>query len=472
MKSRTSRRLRPSFERLEDRWTPAGNVTAVFTAATATLTLTGDALANGVDVSAGAGGLGSFGVTGVVDGTATTVNNSAATLTFNGVKNLVINLNGGNDSLQFGITTAGTIIVQGNLTINTGTGNDTILTAGAGVPLDVFGALSITNGAGNATTILTDVNVVGAVTINHSAGGNEFFAVTASTTTYNSFGSFTYTGGTGFDFIDVVDTNVNGNVTVNCGAGTVLGQGAFVTFFPNNFSTNAQTIKGNLSITNTSGTFFDTVDDTNVNGNVNISAGNGGNDTIQFQAEPLITTITPVVKGNVTMTCTGNTPTVNVGHNTLFTDVSFVIQGGLTISLGSSSGQDSVTLNDLASVGNSSLTGGISITTGSGTDIVQIDTVGNGSTFNGNLTINTGAGNDTVRMNGAGASPTFFFGTVNVNQGAGSDSLELGLTGPINFFKAAKFVGGATGDVNNTINEVFLNTAGGPVVPTLVNYHP
>src|SRR6516165_12781427 len=102
--NRRSLKFQPTFESLEGRLTPAGNVTAVFTAATATLTLTGDALANGVDVSAGAGGLGSFGITGVVDGTATTVNNQATTQTFNGVKNLVINLGGGNDSLQFGVT--------------------------------------------------------------------------------------------------------------------------------------------------------------------------------------------------------------------------------------------------------------------------------------------------------------------------------------------------------------------------------
>jgi hypothetical protein len=469
MKPRSSYRTRPSFDRLEDRLTPAGNVTAVFTAATATLTLTGDAFANGVDVSAGAGGLGSFGVTGVTDGTATSVNGSAATQTFNGVKNLVINLNGGNDSLQFGILTAGTIIVQGNLTINTGTGNDTIFTAGAGNFLDVFGNLSLTNGAGNALTILTDINVVGSSKFNHTAGGNTSLTINASGATADSFSSLSLTNGTGNPVIIISDTNFSSNVTLNTGT-TSLVNGSDVVVVEAVNSTSLLKIVGSLSITGTiqSGAGFYDLQDYNVNGNVAMTQSGGGLNNIAEIEDAFTLAASPVLKGNVSVTQGGENPLVNIGGGN-----PFVINGGLTVNQSSGKGNGIVELNSLASVGNTSLTGGISVRQGNGTFDLEIDNIGTGSNFNGNLSITQGSGNDTIRINGGGTNPTFFFGTVNANQGAGNDSLELGNTGPVNFFKAATFSGGsAVNDINNTILETFANVVGGPVVPVLIHYHP
>jgi hypothetical protein len=463
-------KFRPVFDRLEERCTPAGNVTAVFTAATATLTLTGDALANGVDISVGSGGLSSFGVTGVVDGTATTVNNQATTQTFNGVKNLVINLGGGNDSLQFGVTTAGTIIVQGNLTINTGTGNDTILTGGGANFLDVFGALSVTNGAGNSSTTLTNINVVGAAKLNHTAGGTTSLFISTGGTTANSLSSLSVTNGTGNTDIFVIDTNVSGNVTLNTGA-TPLVNGMDQVVFEAGNSTNLLKIGGSLSINGTiqSGEGIYDLQDYNVNGNVTMTQGGGGNLNL-IEVEDLFSIAqSPVIKGNVSLTQGGSNPITDIGGG----GNAFVIQGGLTVNQSSGKGAGFAQLDDLASVGNTSLTGGITVKQGNGNFTLAIDNTGSGSTFNGNVSITQGSGNDLLQVNGFGNSPTFFFGTVNANQGSGNDTLQLGLNGPVNFFKSATFSGGsAANDINNLIQEVFANTTGGPVVPTLIHYHP
>jgi hypothetical protein len=467
MRTRNVSKFRPSFETLEGRLTPAGNVTAVFTAATATLTLTGDALANGVDISAGAGGIGSFGVTGLAVGTATTVNSTAGTKTFNGVKNIVVNLGNGSDILLFGTVTAGTIIVQGNLTVNMGTGNDVILTAGGGNFLDVFGNLGVTFGAGNPVAVLTDVNVVGSATINQTTGGNAVIQVLTSGAIDNSFKNLTVTLGTGNDVVQVSDTNFSSNVTINTGASGLVNGGTVVQILAQN-SANLLKIGGSLSVTTTSGGNVFQVQDYSVGGNMSLNAG-PGQDVIQYDVGSN-TGQSPTVKGNASFVAGGGS-VVQLG----LSGVAAVINGGLSIntSSGSQSLGSVVQIQSLAAVGNTSLTGGISITTGGGADVVQIDPAGTGSNFNGAVKINTGGGNDVLQIDGGGTSQTNFFSTVNADEGAGNDTLTLGNTGPVAFFKTATFTGGsAANDVNNTIVEIFANTVAGPVVPTLTHYHP
>ena len=465
------RTVRPSFDRLEDRWVPAGNVTVSIVtvvmagASVRTLVLSGDNLTNGIDISQTA--VNQYTVTGIDLNGATSVNGTPdGSFVASNIGRISVSLLAGDDSLQFGIHSPGTITLAGNLNINMGAGNDTITTAGGGTPLNV-GNLAVVNGAGNCSTTLTDIKVGGAASFNHTAGGDETLLVSSSTATENSFASFTYTGGTGDDSIDVKDSNVNGNVSVSMGAGNVAGQGGHFGFFSTNGSTNLQLIKGSLTITNSSGTFDDDIDDTSVNGNVSIRAGTGSSNVLQWETNPDIVA-SPVVKGHMTLTSAGDSPTVLIAGS----NQSVSILGGLTISLGSSTGQALVRLNGLTTVGNLSSTGGIGITTGSGDDIVLIDSVDAGSTFHGAVSINTGLGNDSIQINGAGTAATNFLVGITVNQGAGDDSLELGNTGPVKFFKAATFRGGATGDVNNTVLEVLANISGGSVTPTLTNYHP
>src|SRR5262245_66613857 len=92
---RANRRYQPTFDRLEDRWTPAGNVTASLSFGT--LTLTGDALSNSIDISQT--GFESYEITGF----ATTITRGGVVtpagtpVTISGVANIVANLGGGAD---------------------------------------------------------------------------------------------------------------------------------------------------------------------------------------------------------------------------------------------------------------------------------------------------------------------------------------------------------------------------------------
>ncbi len=114
------------------------NVIATYAAATKTLTLTGDTLANSLTVSLQAG------VLSVVGANGTTINNTTSFSTpFSGTLVVTANLNDGNDAISFiGIASSATNVTLGNgndqaaftlcnigiLTIDGGTGADTVLT--------------------------------------------------------------------------------------------------------------------------------------------------------------------------------------------------------------------------------------------------------------------------------------------------------------------------------------------------------
>src|SRR5262245_6466395 len=91
---RKTRSMRLRFEALERRSMLAGDVDA--TQEGDTLFLTGDDQNNFVILE----GTGTAGQVTVVGADATTVNGSAAVLTFSGVENIIVDLNAGNDTLQ------------------------------------------------------------------------------------------------------------------------------------------------------------------------------------------------------------------------------------------------------------------------------------------------------------------------------------------------------------------------------------
>src|SRR5262245_17090815 len=105
--SRNTLKFRPSFDRLEDRWTPAGNVTASLSLGT--LTLTGDVFANNIDISQT--GFKQYQITG----NATTVTFGGVTtaagtpVTISNVTNIIANMNAGDDTVTFGQLTPGAI---------------------------------------------------------------------------------------------------------------------------------------------------------------------------------------------------------------------------------------------------------------------------------------------------------------------------------------------------------------------------
>ena len=459
----THRSFRPTFDHLEERRVLDGNVAAFVSSGV--LVLIGDAAANGLDISQT--GFKQFTLTGLTTTSATNINGVAnGTFVASNVSSLNVNLSGGDDSLSFGVVTAAPMTFAGNASINMGTGNNFVGTAG-GKFLSIFGNLSISNGAGACQTDLTDVNVGGAATLNHLAGGGSNLRIDTSGATPNSFRSLSVVNGVGDDDVRIVDTNFSSSVSIANGVDTLTG-GDDV-FISEQAAGALLTIGGNLSIaSSTIGQATIRVNDYNINGNLSINTGNGGHNNFVGFYDSSTTHLIPTIRGNVSITTAG---TGNVEIDVADGGTPLAILGGLTVNASAATGSVIVHEGSLATVGNASATGGIHITTGAGRDDVEIDESGSGSTFNGALFISTGTGDDTVAFNDNAGSATFLFAAVSVNEGAGNDSLQLGIDGPVNFFKTATFSGGAT-DVDNTFSEVLANVGGGVVLPTLIHYHP
>src|SRR5262245_8210207 len=107
---------RPSLEALEDRWNPAGTVTGSF--ANGTWTLIGDAQANDIRINP-TGVLDQFTVTGLNDTAVAGVTNPS------NVKNIVLRLRGGDDSVEVNNTLA-LVRLLGNLQVFGGSGANTV----------------------------------------------------------------------------------------------------------------------------------------------------------------------------------------------------------------------------------------------------------------------------------------------------------------------------------------------------------
>ncbi len=130
MLSRRSLRRRPSLEALEARHALAGNVIAVLTEGT--LTILGDEQSNGVniiyDVATKQHRIGGTDA----GGSATTINGAATPAAFSGVKHVQVRLGVGDDKLDFGAADQVYTAIGKKLTIEMGSGNDTVELGRAG----------------------------------------------------------------------------------------------------------------------------------------------------------------------------------------------------------------------------------------------------------------------------------------------------------------------------------------------------
>jgi hypothetical protein len=457
---------RPVVELLEDRLTPSGNVTAAVVAGS--LTITGDAQANGITLSQPAANQ----ITITPDAT-TSVNGKAAgtavTLT-NVTRSITVNLHGGDDSLTFN-QSAGNITVHGNLAISNGNGNTTVTTKTAGTAntIKVTGNFSEFLGNGTEFSLFDQFTVGGNMTFDHANGdatvilgvdpanlGKFFDSVGGSLIVLNTNASGQ--AATGNDFNALEEVNVGGNVLVNMGfGGTNSSAENWTSFGTEAGGTNLVQVGGNMVINSLTGSltlgdffgFGEEVVNTTVEGDVTMNLGSGSGSTAVFGGST--SAVNPTAR-SVTIIGTGNSEGAVVSNGTVQKNLNVALMGG---------GNDTVTLDSLT-VGATT-----NITTGSGADTVSIDDSGSqGSSFGGAFTLNTGAGNDTVAINsGTGTGLTKFFSAVSANLGAGNDSLTLATSGKVDFFGAATFDGG-TG--TNTAN---VNHANIPVnQPTLKHF--
>jgi large repetitive protein len=159
---RATRRL--FVESLESRRVLAGNVSAALSGYH--LLITGDNLANEIDIAAHATIPGRVVVTPAAG---TTLNNLTLPLTFPSFGDIRITMNGGDDNVDF-LGDAGEITdtIPGSLVVNNGEGNNTFTLS----DYNIGNALSITSGAGVDNIALTNNTIARDVTIynGHATG--------------------------------------------------------------------------------------------------------------------------------------------------------------------------------------------------------------------------------------------------------------------------------------------------------------
>jgi hypothetical protein len=442
MKKRSPRSFRPLLENLEDRLTPAGNVTSSLVAGN--LTLTGDALANSITISEPT----LNGPLVVTPNGTTTLDGHSAAESFTVTGNLTIQLGAGNDSISFDLG-PNPITVPGTLSVNYGSSSGDKLTHtinGGGNAFTVGQNLAITYGAGAVTTALDNLQVgsnsvphSGNVTITHGPGNsNTTFDSGLAGLFANILGnlSVTNTSGVADNFLN--DTNVGGNVSFNngrAGAGNAAGD----TQIFNTVNTTTQaTIGGNVAISNVNGNSDDVdgdfISDVSIGGNVTIKLGTGN-----FNAFVTSSRVAqaPTIHGNLSITGTGS-DSVNLGADPIanpavarFSD-GLVVNGNLSVLL-SGTGSDSLDLTSLTVGKNTTLT------TGSGNATVTINDIrapAVNSEFHGSFSLTTGAGNDTFNVNGpnsSGSARAIFDGSVAASLGAGNDTLFLATNAGVTF---------------------------------------
>ena len=394
--------FRPRLECLEGRDTPS-NFTVNFSVLTHTLTIVGDNANNSLTVQGDAGDPTKFHLSSPSD----TFNHNPGTFDSpSGVKNITIQMLGGDDSVTFGNSVP--IDLKGNLSVSGGDGANSV----TATDLKVEKNFSITNGkntSGTDVNNLVNLTVGGSLTISNGAGDTSTIIARNSAGVSTIGGSLSITNGAGEDHNNIYDTNVGGNVTVNNGHGNAQsGLAGFTWFYDFNNTGHPAQIKGNYTVTYLDGNVssYDGIWDTAVHGNVTFNHGSGSATT---NIDGFVTSLPVIIQGNLTMTGSGAN-TVTIG--TEYQHTGLILGKNLTVTTGA--GDDKLTFNKLD-------VGGITtLAQGNGNNTFTVDD----SVFIGKFTLTTGSGNDQVFLDHTTgtSAPTIFEGPVLINQGAGIDS--------------------------------------------------
>jgi hypothetical protein len=387
------------LQSLEGREVPA-NLTVTFNPATHTLTVVGDASSNDVTVQGDAAD-----PTHLLLQSTGSINNLGGSYSSpTGVRNLVIKMLGGNDSVV--VSNVVPVQMAGSLTIDGGDGANFVNAA----DLTVGKNLSVTNGRNDVltdTTTLDNLTTGGNVTIKNGAGDTQTSIIQAVTGSSRIGGTLTITNGAGTDAVAINDTNVRGNVTVNNGAGGPAGAG-YVDIY-NVYNAIRSVFGGNLSVAYQSGdtTFHDGLWDLEVVGNATLNHGPGRFIT---DVDGSATAQPVVVRGNFSLLGTGPN-TLNVSVPGVGQVTGLVVGKKFTVATGA--GLDALVLNKLQVGGDTRLM------LGDGDNTVTIDD----SVFAGRFALTTGAGIDTVNLETTAgtAGPTEFEKAAVVALGGGND---------------------------------------------------
>jgi hypothetical protein len=407
----------------------------------------------------------------VVTGGTGTINNTLTTFTTPGpITSVVVNLGAGNDAVVLDGTAAnGPFDLSGNLRVN-GTGGNKTLTV-LSTHLLAGGNLAISlAGKGAETATFTDVDVAGAATLTHPGTGNTSFTLNTSNNpnTPNRWGSLSISNGAGSDTNLLSDTDFAGSVNISNGPGDPAnlgaGGGSQTTFTAVNHATLLH-VSGNLAISTGGGQSDTEVSDYSVHGNVMIDTGPGiKNQTaasvIGIENNPHLPASAgpPVIGGAVILRATAPAGPPRLIIN-LGTGGPLTFEGNLSVSAGGT-GSVTVTLQDLR-VAN----GSTSVILGGQTsgDTVSVQGATITSLFNSFTLSSLATGSNTFSIQDQ-AGETDFGGAVNYQLTGQTNTLNLaadsnntgGVSGAVvKLFGSSVFNGGA-----GTTNPLFEGSPG------------
>jgi hypothetical protein len=456
----------PRCEALEPRLLLAsGSGDVIATLVGGNLYITGDAENNYITVKDA--GLGNGRLT--VDPNGTTVNGSSSDWTTPTpvTGNIIIRMNGGNDTLRLIDFTAPRALTAdlgegenqliatnvefgGQATLRGGGGPDgftltniaavsnvSILGGGGGglISLDTtefMKNLSITNGSGGAADDFdaTDTVIHGNLSVNNGNGGSSLnFNVDTGTAAVD--GNVTFVAGEGSDYANFTGATIGGRISCDFG----LGSG------DHGLSLSSTSVDGSVSTRSLDGYGFVTVNDSEVGGSVSVDS--------RKSQEYIGVTGGSTVGGNVSMTTVGGENSFQLSGGTIDGNVSVtsVVQGSVNIdnSGGSAWVKGNVTFtsrtgNDQFRVSSAKIDGNIKVDSGTGGSQFNADdgallvgkvsissrsgnamvAFNNGVAVLGATKINLGSGGDTVAINDSD-----FSGLVTINTGSGYDNLSI-----------------------------------------------
>lgn len=494
----TDRGSRLRVEALEDRATPAGNLTA--TVVGDVLTLTGDQFANQIQVRITKESAPSTASTVLVTGQGATTVDGQASKSFAGIRSARVNLRDGNDVLvadpagdldlarsltvDLGggdntLTLApGGKLSLGGLSVRAGDGADTVeLSAGAAPEQVVFGAVSLALGDGDTSTSVFGVELSGGLRLSTGDGDDEMSLDGVSSAT-PAGGHGAVTASTGAGLLDVVLSGTDlgtvaltglgdVNLVVTDGASRALSvaggpfgfvdaafdgdsevQGALAVrgYQPRlNVLGGSLTVAGDVAVTGPAAAVFTNQATASLARSLAVRSS-AGDAVVQAAGTSLTVgtnlTVAGVNSTDTSFTSTGpsqikGTASIRGGPapDTFTANANFRVGKSLSFTLGA--GPDAVSL--IGSGGTATVGGALTMDTGSGIDAVYLERVG----VTGSTLIRTGAGADAVVIQ----SDSKFTGPVTIDLGTGDDSLTAatlgGSPGPVTFSaKAVVRLGG------------------------------
>jgi hypothetical protein len=455
-------RFRPGLESLECRLTPAGNATTSLVGGNLTITDSG--------ASALAIGQPAANQITITPAPGTTINGKAGPVTIPGVTgNLSVNLGAGNDTLVFDLSQS-SLDVR-NLSITGSTGDKTVLTATAGTihSLNVHGNYKEVFGNGNEFTRLNQFNVNGNLTIDHANGnafaflgvdaanlGTQFNSVAGDLTVGNVTSSGAAASGRDIDALE--ETNVGGNVSANLGLGDAsTGVGGWASV--GSQSGQSVTVGGAVTLTAQSGFLSNgdfandglEVQNAQVAGDVALDLGSAAGNTALFGGG---TSADSTSAGSLTIAGRGAHDGVTVGASTVVGDLAVSLTG---------KGGNAIAVDNIFVTGDTSL-----MAAGSGNSIA-IDNQAPGSKFGGRVDITLTGKNSLLEINSKHRRPqtgtTIFDGQVSAQLGAGNDTLILAEIGKVDFEATATFKGGPGKNTALVIGDNILGAE-----PAIVNF--